>query len=75
MMYFVPDDAAAEEFQQADRRRYSLYAGAIVLETDRPMNDMETLARNTLAGINPNLSIVKFQTFDQQIADQFTASG
>src|SRR6266446_10104252 len=32
---------------------------------------MEELARRTLAGINPNLTVVKFQTFDQQIADRF----
>ena len=35
------------------------------------MNDMEKLAGRTLSGINPNLTIVKFQTFDQQIADRF----
>src|ERR1019366_8621080 len=28
--------------------------------------------QRTLAGINPNLTIVKFQTFDEQIAGQFT---
>jgi len=50
----------------------SLYAGAIVLQTARPMNDMEAQARRTLAGINPNLTVVKFQTFDEQIADRFT---
>ena len=50
----------------------SLYAGAIVLQTAHPMPDMESIARETLAGINPNLAVVKFQTFDQQIADQFT---
>jgi macrolide transport system ATP-binding/permease protein len=33
---------------------------------------METLARKTLAGINPNLSVVRFQTFDAQIAEQFS---
>jgi ABC-type antimicrobial peptide transport system permease subunit len=33
---------------------------------------METIARKTLAEINPDLTVVKFQTFDQQIADQFT---
>ena len=49
----------------------SLYAGAIVLETARPINDMESLARRTLASINPNLTVVKFQTFSQQIADRF----
>jgi ABC-type antimicrobial peptide transport system permease subunit len=36
------------------------------------MSDMETLARRTLSMINPNLAVVKFQTFDQQIADRFT---
>jgi macrolide transport system ATP-binding/permease protein len=35
------------------------------------MNNMEKLAQRTLSGINPNLTIVKFQTFDQQIADRF----
>jgi len=50
----------------------SLYAGAIVLQTERPVSDMEKLAQTTLSGINPNLSVVKFQTFDEQIADRFT---
>ena len=36
------------------------------------MDDMESLARQTLAAINPNLTVVKFQTFDEQIADRFT---
>jgi macrolide transport system ATP-binding/permease protein len=35
------------------------------------MNNMEKLAQRTLSGINPNLTIVKFQTFDQQIANRF----
>jgi ABC-type antimicrobial peptide transport system permease subunit len=48
-----------------------LYAGAIVLQTERPMSDLETQARKTLAGINPNLTVVKFQTFDAQVADRF----
>jgi len=36
------------------------------------MSDMESLSRRTLSAINPNLSIVKFQTFTEQIADRFT---
>ncbi len=43
-----------------------------MLETARPMSDMESLARATLATINPNLSVVKFQTFDAQVSDRFT---
>jgi macrolide transport system ATP-binding/permease protein len=50
----------------------SLYAGAIVLQTSHPMNDMEALVRQTLSAINPNLTVVKFQTFDDQISDIFT---
>ena len=42
------------------------------LHTDRPMNDMETLARRTLVAINPNLAVVKFQTFAEQIGDRFS---
>lgn len=70
-MFFVPitqHDSADKEPLDQDG---SLYAGAIVLQTDRPISDMEKLASRTLSGINPNLTIVKFQTFDQQIADRF----
>jgi predicted permease len=72
VMYFVPlmrrTPSNTDPIEQDD----SLYAGAIVVETAAPMNDMESLARTTLAGINPNLSVVKFQSFDAQIADRFT---
>ena len=50
----------------------SLYAGAIVIQTDRSMNDMESISRRTLAAINPNLTVVTFQTFSEQIAGRFT---
>jgi macrolide transport system ATP-binding/permease protein len=49
-----------------------MYVGAFVLQTSHPIDEMEALARRTLSGINPNLAVVKFQTFNQQIADQFT---
>ena len=32
---------------------------------------MAGIVQQTLASINPNLTVVKFQTFDQQIADRF----
>ena len=43
-----------------------------MLETARPIGNMEAITRQTLSGINPNLSVMKFQTFDAQIADRFT---
>ena len=71
MMYFLPLMQRAPSDKTPIDTDQSLYAGAIVLSTTHPMNDMESIARQTLAGINPNLTIVKFQTFDQQIADRF----
>ena len=72
MMYFVPMMQRPVNTQERVEDDLSLYAGAMVIETERPMDDMETLARRTLGGINPNLTIVKFQTFDQQIGDRFS---
>ena len=72
-MYFVPMMQRPKSFNSPIENDISLYAGTIVIQTDRPMPQMEQLARNTLSSINPNLAIVKFQTFEQQIADQFTS--
>ena len=71
LMVFVPMMQRPVNTREPIEDDLDLYAGAVVLETDRPMNAMETMARRTMAGINPNLTTVKFQTFDQQIADQF----
>jgi ABC-type antimicrobial peptide transport system permease subunit len=71
-MFFIP----MMQRDPTDKTRIeddiSLYAGAIVLQTARPMSELENLVRQTLAGVNPNLTVVKFQTFDQQIADRFS---
>jgi macrolide transport system ATP-binding/permease protein len=71
-MYFLSMVQRAPSDKDPIEKDESMYAGAIVLQTDRPISDMESLARHTLAAINPNLTVVKFQTFDQQIADNFT---
>ena len=72
LMFFTP----LLQRQPSDKRPIEeddwLYVGAFVLKTSHPMPDMESLARRTLSQINPNLAVVQFQTFDQQIADQFT---
>jgi len=70
-MFFEPITQRAASDKAPIATDISLYAGAIVIAADRPMNDMERLAQRTLSGINPNLTIVKFQTFDQQIAARF----
>jgi predicted permease len=71
-MYFVPITQRPANSEDPITKDMGFYAGAIVVQTDRPVNDMEKLAQRTLSGINPNLTITKFQTFDEQIADRFT---
>jgi predicted permease len=71
-MYFIPMVQRFHSDKDPIEKDTSLYAGAIVLETERPMDDMEKLARSTLSAINPNLTVSKFQTFGQQIADRFS---
>jgi ABC-type antimicrobial peptide transport system permease subunit len=48
-----------------------MFAGALVIQTAHPIPGFEKVAGDTLARINPNLTIIKFQTFQQQIDDQF----
>jgi ABC-type antimicrobial peptide transport system permease subunit len=49
----------------------SLYAGAIVLQTKGPIGGLESQVRRTLASINPNLTVVNYNTFQGQITGQF----
>ncbi len=71
MMYFVPLMQRPSSADYPIDKDENMYAGAIVLKTSRSVPEMEELARKTLAGINPNLSVVRFQTFTAQIAEQF----
>jgi ABC-type antimicrobial peptide transport system permease subunit len=71
-MYFVPLTQRPMNFDNPVEKDLSMYAGAIVVQTKRPVNNMEKLALGTLASINPNLTIVKFQTFQPQIDARFT---
>ena len=73
-MYFLPMTQRIPESVRKSpiEKDTSLYAEAIVIQTARPVENMQSTARQTLAAINPNLSVVKFQTFDEQISDRFT---
>ena len=70
-MYFLPLLQRPPSDQSPKENDESLYAGALVLQTSAPITNMEQLARETLAQINPNLAVVKFQTFADQTADRF----
>jgi len=70
-MYFVPLMQRPASDKSPIEHNLSLYAGAVVLETAMPNSDMEKIARTTLSGINPNLTVVQFQPFAEQIARMF----
>jgi predicted permease len=73
-MYFLPLTQRAGAANDPDsplEKDLSMYAGALVIQTNRPISGFEKIVGDTLADINPNLTIVKFQTFQQQIDDRF----
>jgi len=75
-MYFLPLTQRAGSANDPNRpleSDQSMYAGALVIQTSRPIPGVEKMVGDTLASINPNLTIVKFQTFQQQIDDRFIA--
>lgn len=74
-MYFLPLTQPASDLNDPDEhieKDLSMYAGALILQTSHPIPGFEKIVRDTLSSINPNLTIVKFQTFQQQINDRFT---
>jgi ABC-type antimicrobial peptide transport system permease subunit len=70
-MYFLPLTQPAG-IPTPGNPDQSVYAGAIVIETTHSVPGFEKVVGDTLASINPNLTILKFQTFQQQIDDRFT---
>jgi macrolide transport system ATP-binding/permease protein len=72
-MYFLPltqRAGVANDPESPLEKDQSMYAGALVIQTSRPVPGFEKIVGDTLASINPNLTIVKFQTF-QQLDDRF----
>ncbi len=75
-MYFLPMTQPAGNASDPNfhlDKDQSMYAGAMVIQTAYPIPGFEKIVGQTLASINPNLTIVKFQTFQQQIDDRFIA--
>ena len=75
-MYFLPLTQRAGVANDPDPdnsidKDLSTFAGALVIQTAHPIDGFEKIVSDTLASINPNLTIVKFQTFQQQIDDRF----
>ena len=71
-MFFVPLMQRATSTKQPIEKDGMLYVSGLVLETARPVANMQSIAQQTLASINPNISVVTFQTFQAQIDDRFS---
>jgi len=50
----------------------SMFVGSIIVQFTRPQQDAEVLLRQTLAEIDPNLTIFHFASYDSQIAGNFS---
>jgi macrolide transport system ATP-binding/permease protein len=59
-----PNQAAGEEG--------SMYLRSIVLNFARPQQDAEALIRRTLAEIDPGLTVFHFESYDAEVAGNFT---
>src|SRR6202012_5135210 len=74
-MYFVPltqrPKFANPDPDDTVDKDLSMFAGALVIQTAHPIPGFEKIVGDTLSSINPNLTVVKFQTFQQQIDDRF----
>jgi len=68
-MYFRPLLQHAPISDGAEIR--SLFVGAITLQTKGPVEGLESQVRRALASINPNLTVVNFNTFSKQVDGQF----
>jgi predicted permease len=49
----------------------SMFVGSIIVQFARPQQDAEAMIRRTLAEIDPNLTVVRFNSYDSQVADNF----
>lgn len=73
-MYFRPmtqfnRTVTGRNFFMAESR--SVYPNSITVQYAGDAASLESIARRTLANINPNLTVVSFKSLDYQVADNF----
>jgi len=50
----------------------SLFMNSMILNFNAPQQNVEALVRRTLAGIDPNLTVIDLRSFDAQVVGNFT---
>jgi predicted permease len=49
----------------------SMFINALILNFNAPQQNVDALVRHTLAGIDPNITVIDLRTYDAQVADNF----
>ncbi|HEY2470200.1 MAG TPA: ABC transporter permease [Terracidiphilus sp.] len=61
-------------FKEADldaAEKSSMFVNFIILDFTQTPADVEGVARKTLAAIDPNLTVIRFRTYESEVADNF----
>ena len=73
-LFFRPSSQQFAGFKEAAAdagEKSSMYLNFLILDFTRAPEDAEALARSTLASIDPNLTVIHFNTYDSQVAGNF----
>jgi predicted permease len=62
---------AYKEPEMISTEARSMFVNAMILKFNAPQNDVEALIRRTLAGIDPNLTVIDLHSLDAQVAGNF----
>jgi ABC-type antimicrobial peptide transport system permease subunit len=60
-----------KEAEMISGETQSMFINAMVLDFNQPRQDVETLIRHTLAGVDPNLTVMDLRSLDAQVAGNF----
>ncbi len=73
-MYFRPlnQELHVTEGNAAMAEGSSLYMGSATFHFKRPPQNVDTMVRQTLADIDPNLTVIDLHALDYQVANNFT---
>jgi macrolide transport system ATP-binding/permease protein len=64
--------AGYKEKELLSGENHSMIMNDIIIGFNQPPQNVDTLMRRTMAGINPNITIRDIRTFEQQVAGNFT---
>jgi ABC-type antimicrobial peptide transport system permease subunit len=73
-LFFRPLSQQFDGYKESNEdaaEKNSMFVSFIILDFAQTPSDVEALARQTLASIDPNLSVIRFSRYDAEIAGNF----